>query len=528
MLALRLRAAQTILVVALATITAVAPPVALVVATAAAFVVAPSDAEARSGSSRSSSSGGYSRSGSSSSSSSRTPSIGGYRSGSSSSSGGYSRPTGKPAPSAGSPAPSASDRAISRQNSARALERYRTPPVATAPADRTPSPSYGSSPGAPGTWSRPSVEDYEVNQRRRQNGAPPPYAYRTQRSFGAWDAAFLWLMLNSLSTPSHAQFFSAHRDDPGVQAWRQEADRVAQSDPAVRAQLQTLDSELASTPGAATDPSYIPDDVNPADARAAPASNGHGVLWTVLIVLLFAFILLWLRRRGAAQRRLSGDSAMSLAANMLHDKLSGKEYKPSLFRVGMVVTLDPTPFILAASSTKVALPASLSGGGAVSVERIGVATDGQTMLHRLYLPGEGGGMIQFHLDAAGRPDECRYFTPLDEINPADKEEWGLWLDPGEGMIGWPAFETRDGMTYGRVWAPGQSWIEPRSFTEQLEDLQGKSTRRQTAMLYARQTGAAAPSPTTEYVLVMAVEQLDQAWVEVHVGIDINPTALSLA
>ena len=400
--------------------------------------------------------------------------------------------------------------------------------MTSAPPSTASSTGSSSGSGSWGGWSRPSVEDYEIN-RRRQNLALPPYA--SQRSFGAWDAAFLWLMLNSLSNPSHAQFFSAHRDDPGIQAWRQEADRVGQSDPAVRAQLETLDGHLASTSGTPADPGYIPADMNPADARAAPSSGGHGLLWAVLIILLFVFALLWLRRRGNAQRRSpgrpTGDSAMSLAGNMLHGKLTGQAYKPSLFRVGMVVTLDPTPFILAASSTKVALPASLSGGGAISIERLGTVTDGQTTLHRLYLP-DGAGMIQLHLDAAGLPDECRYFMPLDEINPADEREWGLWLDPNEGMIGWPAFDTRDGMTYARAWAPGQSWVEPRTLDEQLEDLQGTSTRRQIAMLYARQTGAAAPSPPTEYVLVMAIEQPGQAWVEVHAGIDINPSALSLA
>jgi hypothetical protein len=28
---------------------------------------------------------------------------------------------------------------------------------------------------------------------------------------------------------------------------------------------------------------------------------------------------------------------------------------------------------------------------------------------------------------------------------------GLWLDPAEGMIGWPSFQTKDGKMYGRAW-----------------------------------------------------------------------------
>jgi hypothetical protein len=47
------------------------------------------------------------------------------------------------------------------------------------------------------------------------------------------------------------------------------------------------------------------------------------------------------------------------------------------------------------------------------------------------------------------------------------------------------------------------------------------------MLYAASTGAPAPAPETEYILVAAAEASGRAWVEIHAGIDINPAALSL-
>jgi len=49
-----------------------------------------------------------------------------------------------------------------------------------------------------------------------------------------------------------------------------------------------------------------------------------------------------------------------------------------------------------------------------------------------------------------------------------------------------------------------------------------------AMLYARPTGLADPAPQTEYVMVGVVEDRDQAWVDLHAGIDLNPAALTLA
>jgi len=48
------------------------------------------------------------------------------------------------------------------------------------------------------------------------------------------------------------------------------------------------------------------------------------------------------------------------------------------------------------------------------------------------------------------------------------------------------------------------------------------------MLYAAPTGIAPPGPSTEYILVAAIENGNQAWVAIAAGIDINPATLSLA
>ena len=48
------------------------------------------------------------------------------------------------------------------------------------------------------------------------------------------------------------------------------------------------------------------------------------------------------------------------------------------------------------------------------------------------------------------------------------------------------------------------------------------------MLYGVPTGLAPPAPPSEYILVAAVEQSGQAFVEILAGIDFNPAALSLA
>ena len=147
-----------------------------------------------------------------------------------------------------------------------------------------------------------------------------------------------------------------------------------------------------------------------------------------------AFVIWRRRSSGRAAARAGGggpvDSLRS-AGNILRHKLSGEGYAPSRFRVGMTLTLDPAPFILAAGATKVPAPDPGGGNTLVSVEAVGTLEAGGVRLTRLYLPGEAG-FFQLHLGADGDPDECRYFGRIDEVTPADASEWAFWLDPAEG------------------------------------------------------------------------------------------------
>jgi hypothetical protein len=113
------------------------------------------------------------------------------------------------------------------------------------------------------------------------------------------------------------------------------------------------------------------------------------------------------------------------------------------------------------------------------------------------------------------------------VTPASPDEWGFWLDPAQGMIGWPSFQTKDGKVYGRVWASGQGRVAPRETEETLQHLDRVEQRRLQSMLYAAPSGGAAPAPESEYILVSAIDIEGQAWVEIDAGIDINPAALNL-
>ena len=355
---------------------------------------------------------------------------------------------------------------------------------------------------------------------------------------------FLWTLLSNLSRPGAGEFFHNNQNDPGYRQWRAEADGLAHDNPELRSKLDDLDMQLAERDSQPRDPGALPPEI-PADVAKAPPRRTPGLPdggasgATVAAVVLFGAgglaYLAWQRRpvvagggaaAGGPAVTRPPTTALGSAAAMLRHKLSGETYRPDKFRIGMPLQLDPTPWILAGNALKAPQPGG-TGSGQISVSAIGQVQSGNARLLRLYLADDRS-LVQLHQDAAGDPDECRLFATIDEVTPTDPGEWGVWLDPGQGMIGWPQFQTKDGKIYDRVWAPGSDWVAPRPITETIETLSGTRTVQSQAMLYAAATGAADPAPATEYILVAAVQDAGQARVEIRAGIDLNPTVLQLA
>lgn len=208
----------------------------------------------------------------------------------------------------------------------------------------------------------------------------------------------------------------------------------------------------------------------------------------------------------------------------MFDMFSGKDSARPPFRVGMAITVDPTPFLLAGDAIKAKQPQA-SPSGLTNIQGVGVLNSARLALHRLYLTDSD--FVQIHLDDDGRPDECRLFHVVDEVDPADESQWAQWLDRRDGMIGWRDFQTPDGKVYERAWSPGPDRIAPVKFHESEDSAKGVVLTSYESMLYRASTGLAAPAPEVEYVLVSAVERDGQAWVEIAAGIDVNPASLSL-
>ncbi|EKO40990.1 MAG: hypothetical protein B193_0281 [Solidesulfovibrio magneticus str. Maddingley MBC34] len=161
------------------------------------------------------------------------------------------------------------------------------------------------------TWD--NYRDYRSNRDNYYAGqgwSVPNYAYQSAPSFGLWDAMFLWFMLRQANGPS---FMYNHQGDPGVQAFRQEADKLAASNADLKKQLADMDAKIDQMrkDGRPVDPKSL-DGVDPSVALAAehvvrenaPKASGMGSwVWILGAGVAVAALLMLLTRRSQNTRR---------------------------------------------------------------------------------------------------------------------------------------------------------------------------------------------------------------------------------
>jgi hypothetical protein len=198
--------------------------------------------------------------------------------------------------------------AIQKESSRKAYNEYQgrfakpENPVNPSSAQTTPIPTPSR------TWD--NYRDYRGYRDTYYAGrgwTPPGYAYRSYPSFGLWDAMFLWFMLRQASGPS---FMYNHQDDPGVKAFRQEADKLSASNDDLKKQLTDLDAKVDQMrrDGVQVDPKAMPEGIDPAVALAADkvvqekpdAGNGGIGTWIAIVGAGFGVAALYLlvpRRR---------------------------------------------------------------------------------------------------------------------------------------------------------------------------------------------------------------------------------------
>lgn len=98
--------------------------------------------------------------------------------------------------------------------------------------------------------------------RQYGNARIPGSAFAGSSFFGGYNSMFLWMMLMN---GMHSPFYYHNQSDPGVQEWRQEAEKQAESDPEIKAKLEELDQKATQmeAQGIPKEEGYLPNDVDP-------------------------------------------------------------------------------------------------------------------------------------------------------------------------------------------------------------------------------------------------------------------------
>ncbi|MFP5240449.1 MAG: hypothetical protein ACLGQW_11520 [Acidobacteriota bacterium] len=145
--------------------------------------------------------------------------------------------------------------------------------------------------------------NYRGNYYAGRGWSAPGYAFNSYSSFGMWDAMFMWFMLSNLTSGS--SFFHNHQNDPGVQAFKQEAQKLSESNADLKKQLDELNAKLDTMKkdGTPVDPNAMPKDVDPNVVMAQPKietkNAASNMLWPIvgLVAIGGAAYFMFFRRR---------------------------------------------------------------------------------------------------------------------------------------------------------------------------------------------------------------------------------------
>ncbi len=135
--------------------------------------------------------------------------------------------------------------------------------------------------------------------------SPPVYMYGSYSRFGIWDAMMLWFMLDHINEAQYAAMYYHHQNDPGMQQFRGEVERLSAENADLKAKVAKLDQSSRSLEqqGVKKDPAFMPQDADgiafAADiaSKEPPKSNGSQWIWLIGLAAI-AVVVVRMRRRG--------------------------------------------------------------------------------------------------------------------------------------------------------------------------------------------------------------------------------------
>jgi len=188
---------------------------------------------------------------------------------------------------------------------------------------------------------------------------------------------------------------------------------------------------------------------------------------------------------------------------------------PLGLHLGGVVELDRLTFRAIEEDLQVIIPESAMIIAAYGSIDLG---DGVTA-HRFY--DEEGQMLEVVTQTSKNTEEVRFFVPFDSVYPASEEEWDFWLGD-DGLIGYPSFETKEGVEYLRLWFQNTNdRVEPVELEENIitRDFERESICVEyQCMSYGRYIGN---TDKVEYLQLSFEDTGNEASIELMLGLDLT-------
>jgi hypothetical protein len=106
---------------------------------------------------------------------------------------------------------------------------------------KTPAPVTVKSPVTKKTPAPVTVKSPVITRKTYYPDYTPPryYTQSSPSSFGPFEAVLLWAMLDNLDRDTYVMY----KDDPAVQQWKAEAERLAANDPEMKQKLEALEDD---------------------------------------------------------------------------------------------------------------------------------------------------------------------------------------------------------------------------------------------------------------------------------------------
>ena len=204
---------------------------------------------------------------------------------------------------------------------------------------------------------------------------------------------------------------------------------------------------------------------------------------------------------------------------------------PLGFRLGGLVTLDQSDFIIHRDKLQFKSP-----GQEHVVKAWGEYEIHGNKFYRFYLLGkenEAESVIEVAM-VDGIVSELKMLQNFDEIVPETADDWDVWLNKDDGLIGDEIFEVVENedteeeevITYHNQWGDGR--IAPVSFTETLYlDKYGDNTEQveTTGILFGRPINE--DELAVEYLMVGQEENDENAWIRMLIGINIGESDIKV-